>query len=117
MPFIKETFQLAATDADVLAAPSRLTSIPADGVLTIECSATQGNPTNNGQLTIQLPGGDTPVENVIIPQNGFSTSDSVIHDDTALQFQFSVAQGGHVGISYTETGTVTAVLFIVTLEF
>lgn len=117
MPFIKENFQLAATDADVLAAPSRLTSIPADGVLTIEVSATDSELTNFGQLTIQLPGGETPVENLIVPGNGFSTADNVLHDDTALQFQFSVSQGGHVGISYTENGTVLACMIMVTLDF
>lgn len=117
MPTIKETYQLAASDADVLASPSRLAAIPGDGQLTIEMSATDCELTNNGQVTLLMPDGSTPFENLLIPQNGYSTADSVIHDQTALQISVTVEQGGHVLLSYTETGTVLAAMFIFTLEF
>lgn len=114
---IKETYLLAASDADVLAAPSRLAALPGSGTLTIECSSTQCSATNNGQITLQMPDGELPFENLVIGANGYSTADAVIHDDTAVQVQTEVSQGGHVTLSYTETGTVTATLFVITLEF
>lgn len=117
MPIIKESYQLAATDTDVLAAPSRLTAMPADGVLTIEASSTDCDASNYAQLTLQMPDGSIPFENLHLPANGYSTADSVIHDDTALQIQVEVEQGGHVLLSYTETGTVALGMLIFTLEF
>lgn len=114
---IKESYLLTASNTDILAAPSRLASIPADGVMTIEVSSTDNDGTNYGQLTLQTPGGDTPFENLVIPQNGFSTADGVIHDDTAIVFQLEVDQGGHVTLSYTENGTVAGTMVIITLDF
>jgi len=114
--FIKENFILTASNTDVLAAPSRLAAIPADGTLTVEVSAAVANTANNFALTIQLPGGDTPVESLVVPYNGVSATDSTLHDDTALQFSFEVAQGGHVGINMTETGTTLGIVQV-TLDF
>ncbi len=114
---IKESFLLAADDADVLAAPSRLASLPSAGLMTIEASATQCTATNNGTMTLQMPDGEIPFEGLIIPYNGYSATDGIIHDDTALQVEIPVPQGGHVGIVYDETGTVAFCLIIVTLTF
>lgn len=114
---IKEMYQLATSDTDILAAPSRLAAIPQDGVMTIEASSTDCDTANNGVLTLQLPDGFIPFENLLVPQNGFSTADTVIHDDTAFQVAFEVEQGGHVLLSYTETGTVALFVVSVTLEF
>ncbi len=115
MAIIKESFELSASDADVLAAPSRMAAIPKGGILTIEASARLSS-TNNGQLTLQLPGGGIPFENLIIPANGFSTAENIMHTDTQLTIILPVEQGGHVLLSYVEAGTVV-VFLIITLNF
>ena len=119
---IKESFLLVATDADILASPSRLAAIPAAGVMTIEASATNCTVANNGRLTLQLPGGDTPFEDLHIPAqrtDGSSSEghDAVLNTHSELKFTFNVAAGGHVGLAYTETGTVTTCIIMVTLQF
>ncbi len=113
---IKESFLLVASDADVLAAPSRLAAIPRRGVLTIEASTTDFTSVNFGQLTLQLPEGDIPFENLHIPANGLSTANLVMDSDTELLMTMDVNQGGHVLLAYTETGATNA-LIIVTLSF
>ncbi len=114
---IKESFLLAADDADVLAAPSRLAAIPRNGRLTIEATCTDCDATNFGRLTLQLPEGDIPFEDLHIPANGLSTADAVMDERTKLIVTMQVAQGGHVGLAYDETGTVALCLIIVTLSF
>ncbi len=116
MPMIKESFLLVASDADILSAPSRLAAIPHNGILTIEASAQDADATNRATITLQLPGADIPFEDLIVPQNGFSTIDAVLHTDTELVFVFAVAQGGHVLYQYTEIGA-TNLYTVVTLEF
>lgn len=117
MRIIKETYLLTATTADVLEAPSRLAAIPANGVMTLELSATDCDTTNYATTTIQLPDGSNPVQDVHIPYNGVSTADVAMKDDCELQFQFSVAKGGHLLLSITEAGTVAGVLVIATLSY
>lgn len=117
MPVIVETFALAADNTDILAAPSRLAAMPSDGTLVIEMSATEANGSNYGTVTIQLPDGSVPIDGQVIPANGMSTADGVIHDETALTMTAAVEQGGHVTIAYDETGTVAEALFICTLQF
>jgi len=117
MSLIKESFFLTATNTDILAAPSRLAAIPADGILTIEVSSTDSDPTNFGTLTLQTPDGDVPFENLHIPFNAFGNGSAILHNDTELMIQLDVTAGGHVGLSYTETGVVLVVIIIVTLTF
>ncbi len=116
---IKESFMLAADDADVLAAPSRLAAIPANGILTIEAIATQSNLTNFGRLTLQLPEGDIPFQDLLIPSSGGTNSATDAIMDSREQFivTLNVRVGGHVGLAYDETGTVTFALIYVTLNF
>lgn len=116
MGIIKESFRLGASNADILAAPSRLAAIPQPGVLTIEVSSLLANATNRGSITLQLPGGEIPFEDLDVPANGFSTLDDVLHSDTAFAFRIPVAQGGHVLYQYTETGA-NICYTVVTLEF
>lgn len=114
---IKESFALAATDLDILAAPSRLAAIPANGVLTIECCAGDSDPTNFGQLTVQLPGGDIPLSLVQIPSHGLGATDFILDNNTEMITVMTVTQGGHVLVQYTENGTVSMCAFYITLEF
>lgn len=116
---IKESFLLGATDADILAAPSRLAAIPSAGVMTIEASCTDCDLTNNGTLTLQLPNGDTPFEDLHIPAVApqGSAVDGVLDTHSELKISFNVAAGGHVGLAYTENGTVVTCIIMVTLTF
>ena len=114
---IKESFMLTGRDADILAAPSRLASIPRQGRLTIECSSTDCDATNYGALTLQTPDGDTPFEDLIIPYHAFATTDAVLHNATEVVISMTIAQGGHALLSYTENGTVAIFFLYCTLEF
>ncbi len=116
MGIIKEAFSLAASDADILQAPSRLAAIPKAGVLNLEITARIADASNFWTITLQLPGGEIPFEDLIVPANGFSTVNDIMHSDTQLTFRIPVAAGGHVLFQATETGA--SVLYtIVTLEF
>lgn len=114
---IKESFLLDASLADILSAPSRLAAIPADGVLTIEASASDCDIANFGTLTLQPAEGEVPFDGLHIPANGLSTDDAILALDTELLIQLDVSQGGHVGLAYTENGTVALVIIMVTLTF
>lgn len=104
---IAETYRLAATDTDVLAAPSRLSSLPYDGVLVIEMQATVNDGTNQFAVTLQLPDGSTPLDNVIIPDGAI---DGALNDNDKYTIAVPASAGGHVLLSAVETGT--AVLMI-----
>ncbi len=116
MSMIKESFVLTASNADILAAPSRLAAIPHAGTLLLEFTVTNSDATNNGQMTLQLPGGEVPFEDLEIPANGFLTGISVMHSLTELSFSFKVQAGGHVLLSYVEGGTNLALVYA-TLSF
>ena len=62
---------ITATDADILNG-TRLQTVPANGVLTIELIADLNNATNNFAVTIQLPNGDAPLESVPVPADAGS---------------------------------------------
>lgn len=100
---IQETYRLTATNTDVLAAPSRLNSVPYDGTLTIELAPNQADATNNWTLALQLANGDVPVDSQLVPR-GNNTVDN-IDDRMEIVYQFDVAQGGHTLISLTLAGT------------
>lgn len=103
MNLIYERFVIAATDADLLAA-GRLNSIPYAGQLTLRFQSSLADATNAYNLTIQLPGGDVPVDNQIVPGNNPALG-GVMDMRTLLSFTFRVAIGGHVVVSLTESGT------------
>lgn len=114
---IKESYLLTADNTDVLAAPSRLASLPGAGIMTIEASATDCDATNYATMTLKPPSGDTPFSNLHIPMNGFDEDDAVMHNDTSLVVRVPLAQGGHVTLSVDENGTVALILLIITYEF
>ncbi len=105
MALIQETHRLEASNTDILAAPSRLSSIPRGGVLTLEWSALSCGTANFFTITAQTPEGDVPFEDVLVPFNGYSTNDDTLHTDTRLRYQFTASQGGHFLLSCTETGS------------
>jgi len=93
---------LSATNSDLLAS-TRLQTAPGSGVLTIELEADNNDATNYFEVTLQLPNGDTPMENVRVPAQPAGTA-GVLDDREKLQISVPVQQGGHVTLSLTETG-------------
>ena len=101
---IVETFHLSATNTDLLVAPSRLAAIPYSGTLIIEMSAGNNDATNNFAVTVQLPNGDVPLDGVHLPVGTAGAMDA----NDKYTVAFPVMQGGHVLLSFTETGSTTA---------
>jgi len=102
---IFESSLISATNADVLSV-GRLNAIPYNGTLVLRFLADLGDVTNFYTLTIQLPGGDVPVDGQRVQASGAGT-DMLIDDREVMQFQFSATQGGHFIVSLTEGGTAT----------
>lgn len=97
--------QEVATNADILQG-TRLQTVPAGGVLTFELQAELNEPANNFAVSIQMPNGDTPMNNTRVP--GTSPVDiGVIDERQNLTVSFPITQGGHCVFSCTETGTNT----------
>ena len=96
--------QEAATNADILQG-TRLQTIPASGNLTFELQASDNDATNNYTVSIQMPGGDTPMNAVRIPAGNSTGLAGVIDERTDLQATFPIQQGGHCVFSCTEAGT------------
>ena len=95
--------QEAASNADILQG-TRLQTVPGSGILTFELQASDNDATNNYTVSVQMPGGDTPMNAVRIPCGTTSGLAGVIDDRTDLQASFAIQQGGHCVFSCTETG-------------
>jgi len=110
---IFESSLIVATNTDVLSV-GRLNSIPYAGLLTLLFLADLGDATNNYTLTLQLPGGDVPVD----AQRVWASSsglDMVVDNREVMQFSYQVGMGGHFTVSLTEAGT-AACAFVATLR-
>lgn len=94
---------VSATTADLLQG-TRLQTVPAGGVLTIQFQSNLNNVTNNFVASVQLPNGDTPLNAVNVSGNNPSL-DGVLDVRTLDQYSFPITQGGHAVITLTETGT------------
>lgn len=103
MPSIIISGQQAATTADILNG-TRLATAPAAGVMLFEMQASDNDATNNYTASIQLPGGETPMNATRIPCGNTSGLAGVIDARTSLNASFAVQQGGQVLFSCTETG-------------
>lgn len=95
--------RVTATTADLLNS-TRLQSVPYNGMMSIMLLADAADATNNFTATVQLPNGDTPVDTVMVPGSNPALA-GVLDSDQWLKFSFPIAQGGHVVITLTETGT------------
>jgi len=98
------TGQETATNADMLQG-TRLQTVPAGGTLTFEFQNDLNVAASNYSVSIQLPGGETPMNGVAAPAATASLA-GVIDERTDLQATFAVTQGGHCVFSGVETGTV-----------
>jgi hypothetical protein len=91
-----------ASNADILQG-TRLQTVPAGGVLTFELQGSTNSATAFFTASIQMPNGDTPLNNVRIP--GCNPSlDGVIDERQNLTVSFPISQGGHCVFSAVETG-------------
>jgi hypothetical protein len=100
---IYESAVIAATDTDILNG-TRLNSIPYNGILTLDFQASLADATNSYVVTIQLPGGDVPLDTQIVPASNPALG-GVLDERTLLRLSFPATQGGHFAISLTEAGT------------
>ena len=92
-----------ATNADILQG-TRLQTVPAGGVLTFELQANHNNATHNYAVSVQMPNGDTPLNNVKVPACNPALN-GVIDERQNLTVSFPIMQGGHCVFSCTETGS------------
>jgi hypothetical protein len=92
-----------ATNTDILQG-TRLQTVPQGGVLTFEMQSVVNSSTNFCAVSIQMPNGDTPLNNVRIPGSNPGLA-GVIDERQNLTVSFPIMQGGHCVFSMTETGT------------
>lgn len=105
---IIETFLLAATNTDLLSA-GRLNSIPFGGLLTLQFLADLSDVTNFYTLTLQLPGGDVPIDAQRVPSSG-NGLDGNLNDEDLFEVAYFAPQGAHFVVSLTESGTATCMV-------
>lgn len=92
-----------ASNADILQG-TRLQTVPAGGVLTFELQGSNGTTSNNFTVSVQMPNGDTPLNNVLVP--GCNPGlEGVIDERQNLTCSFPITQGGHCVFSCVETGS------------
>jgi len=96
--------QEAASNTDILQG-TRLQTVPARGILTFELQASDNDATNNYTVTVQMPGGDTPITDMRVPSGNSTGLAGVIDKFTAFTKQFRIDQGGHCVFSCTEAGS------------
>jgi len=91
-----------ATNADILQG-TRLQTVPAGGVLTFELQSNNNTASANFAVSIQMPNGDTPLNNVRAPGCN-PAAEGVIDERQNLTVSFPINQGGHCVFSCSETG-------------
>jgi len=92
-----------ASNTDILQG-TRLQTVPAGGVLTFELQARVADDSNNFTVSVQMPNGDTPLNNVQVPGCNPALS-GVIDERQNLTVSFPIMQGGHCVFSCVETGS------------
>jgi hypothetical protein len=92
----------ATTNTDILQG-TRLQTVPAGGFLTFELCADFNTAAAAYTTSIQMPNGDTPLNDVAVPSANPQTA-GVIDDRQKLMITLPIAQGGHTVFSCTEIG-------------
>ena len=101
-----------ATNADILQG-TRLQTVPAGGVLTFELQGSLNDATHGYTVSVQMPNGDTPLNNVRAP--GCNPAlDGVIDERQNLTVSFPINQGGHCVFSCTQNGSLAYLTWRVT---
>ncbi len=95
--------QEAADNTDILQG-TRLQTVPENGTLTFEMQASDSDATNFYTVSVQMPGGDTPMNATRVPCGNSTGLAGVIDERTDLQATFAIPKGGHCVFSCDETG-------------
>ncbi len=91
-----------ATNTDILQG-TRLQTVPAGGIMTFELQSRLATSSNNFVVSIQMPNGDTPLNNVLVP--GCNPAlEGVIDERQNLTVSFPIMQGGHCVFSSSVNG-------------
>jgi len=101
-PIILSSVEMA-TNTDILQG-TRLQTVPAGGILTFELQASDNDNTNNFAVSVQMPNGDTPLNNVRVPGCNPALV-GIIDERQNLTVSFPISQGGHCVFSATESGS------------
>jgi hypothetical protein len=91
-----------ATNSDILQG-TRLQTVPAGGVLTFELQGFANDTGNYNTVSVQMPNGDTPLNNVRAPGSNPALA-GIIDERQNLTVSFPIMQGGHCVFSTTEVG-------------
>jgi hypothetical protein len=95
----------SASNADILQG-TRLQTVPAGGVLTFELQGQTNTAAAHYTVSVQMPNGDTPLNNVRVPSSN-PALEGAIDERQNLTVSFPIMQGGHCVFSCTETGATT----------
>lgn len=93
---------LDGSNTDILQG-TRLQTVPAGGFLTFEMLSDLNTSAANSKVSIQMPNGDTPLNDVNVPAepNGVQ---GVMDDRQKMMITLPIAQGGHTVFSVAQTG-------------
>jgi len=96
---------ISESNSDILNA-TRLQTAPKEGTLTFQIQTDLAVAANHFDVSIQLPSGDTPLENILVPAgSGASGEVPTLDSRQMLQATFPIAQGGHVVFGVVLIGT------------
>ena len=93
---------ITASNTNVLSG-TKLATAPGPGTMLVELQSSANTATNNFDVTMQLPGGDTPLTDTRIPAG----TAGELHDDLKTVFSHGIGQGGSLSLAGTLTGTAT----------
>ena len=95
--------QEAASNTDILQG-TRLQTAPEDGIVTFEIQAADNVAANRYVASIQLPSGETPLNDVQVPSGTVAGLAGVLDSRENLTFSSPIMKGGHVVFSCALTG-------------
>ena len=90
----------SASNSDILQG-TRLQTVPQGGYLTFELQALLNTQTDNFNVSVQMPNGDTPLNDVRVSSGA---TGGALNNNDKMQITLPVAQGGHTVFSCSETG-------------
>lgn len=93
---------LDGSNTDILQG-TRLQTVPAGGFLTFEMLSDLNTSAANNKVSIQMPNGDTPLNDVNVPAEPNAVQ-GVMDDRQKMMITLPIAQGGHTVFSVAQTG-------------
>jgi len=90
-----------SSNTDILQG-TRLQTVPQGGYLTFELQASDNDAANTFTVSVQMPNGDTPLNDVRVSAG---VTSGALNNNDKMQITLPVAQGGHTVFSCVESGT------------